>query len=138
MILVGIDVGVNTGFARSYYGKLCEVKTYSTVQAQADLMHYCKNGIEPVGVKIYIEDARKRRWFTGGREKAQGAGAIKIQCKLWEEFLEYYGFDYELVAPKNNKTKLNADQFAALTGWQARTNEHSRDAAMLIFGRGKV
>ena len=136
MIFIGIDVGVNTGFAKSFNGKLCEVKTYSTVQAQADLLFYCKNGKTPDGVKVFIEDARKRKWFTGGREKAQGAGAIKIQCKLWEDFLQHYGFDYELIAPKNNTTKLSAEQFAKLTGWEYRTNEHSRDAAMLIFGRG--
>lgn len=38
-------------------------------------------------------------------------------------------------APKNNRTKLTAEQFNRLTGWTARTNEHSRDAAMLIWGR---
>ena len=38
-------------------------------------------------------------------------------------------------APKDNKTKLNADQFSRITKWEGRTNEHGRDAAMLIFGR---
>ena len=134
-ILIGIDVGVINGFARSHNGSLSEVKAYTTVEAQSDLLFYCRNGREPSNVKVYVEDARKRKWFTGGREKAQGAGAIKVQCKLWQEWLEYYGFEYELVAPKNNRTKLTAEQFNRLTGWTARTNEHSRDAAMLIWGR---
>ena len=135
MILIGIDCGVNTGFARSFDGVLCEVKTYTIIEAMADLLHYCKNGREPVGVKIYIEDARKRKWFTGGREKAQGVGSVKRDCQIWQEFCEHYGFEFELVAPKNNRTKLNAAQFKQLTGWQGRTNEHGRDAAMLVWGR---
>lgn len=135
MILIGIDCGVNTGFARSFDGVLCEVKTYTIIWAMADLMFYVKNGAQPVGVKIYIEDARKRKWFTGGREKAQGVGSVKRDCQIWQEFCEYYGFEYELVAPKNNRTKLNAAQFKQLTGWHGRTNEHGRDAAMLVFGR---
>lgn len=135
MILIGIDCGVNTGFSRSFDGVLTEVKTYTIIEAMADLLFYVKNGCEPVGVKIYIEDARKRKWFTGGREKAQGVGSVKRDCQIWQEFCEHYGFEYELVAPKNNRTKLNAAQFKQLTGWQGRTNEHGRDAAMLIFGR---
>lgn len=134
-ILIGIDCGVNTGFARSFGGKLSELKTYTIIEAMDDLLFYCKNGRNPVGVKIYIEDARKRKWVTGGREKLQGVGSVKRDAQIWQEFCEYYEFDYELVAPKNNRTKLTAEQFNRLTGWTARTNEHSRDAAMLIWGR---
>jgi len=134
-ILIGIDAGVHTGFARSFNGCLSEVKTYNIVEAMNDLLFYCKNGRNPYGVKIYIEDARKRKWVTGGREKLQGVGSVKRDCAIWQEFCEYHGFEYELVAPKNNRTKLDAQQFARLTGWTERTNEHSRDAAMLIFGR---
>jgi len=32
-------------------------------------------------------------------------------------------------------TKLTADQFKRITGWHGRTNEHGRDAAMLVFGK---
>ena len=134
-IVIGIDAGVHTGFARAFDGVLSEVKTYTIVEAMNDLLFYCKNGRSPDGVKIYIEDARKRKWVTGGREKLQGVGSVKRDCAIWQEFCECHGFEYELVAPKNNRTKLDAQQFARLTGWTARTNEHSRDAAMLIFGR---
>lgn len=134
-ILIGIDCGVNTGFARSFNGVLSEVKTYTIIEAMSDLMFYLRNGRAPDDVKIYIEDARKRKWFTGGSEKAQGVGSVKRDCQIWQEFCEHYGFEYKLVAPKNNRTKLNAAEFKLLTGWQGRTNEHGRDAAMLIWGR---
>jgi hypothetical protein len=38
------------------------------------------------------------------------------------------------VAPKNNTTKISAEYFKAVTKWTARTNEHGRDAAMLVVG----
>lgn len=44
---------------------------------------------------------------------------------------------YELVAPRDNRTKLSALQFRNLTGWPARTTEHGRDAAMLVYGMSK-
>jgi hypothetical protein len=138
MIKIGIDCGVNTGFARSFNSELVEVKTYEINQAQKALLFYCKNGKEPAGIKIYIEDARLRKegfYGKGGNAKLQGVGSVKRDSQIWQAFCELYGFDYELVHPKNNKTKLTAEQFKRLTGWQERTNEHGRDAAMLIWGR---
>lgn len=40
-----------------------------------------------------------------------------------------------MVAPKRNVTKLTHESFVAITKWKGRTNEHKRDAAMLVFGR---
>ncbi|MDO4440550.1 MAG: hypothetical protein Q4B81_00015 [Moraxella sp.] len=135
-ILIGIDPGVNTGFAKSYDGKLVEVKTYSIIEAMEAVVftinHARQHGHD---LTIYIEDARKRKWVTGGREKLQGVGSVKRDCGIWEEFCIHHDVDFELVAPKNNKTKLSADEFKRYTGWAHRTNEHGRDAAMLIWGR---
>jgi hypothetical protein len=142
MIRIGIDCGVNTGFARSFNGELMEVKTYEINEAMRDLLFYCKNGQNPDGVKIYIEDARQRKWIPTERNarqvvgRAKGAGSVCRDAQIWQGFCELYGFEYRMVAPKNNKTKLTAEQFKRLTGWQGRTNEHGRDAAMLIWQRG--
>jgi hypothetical protein len=43
-----------------------------------------------------------------------------------------------MVAPMNIKTKIKAEAFKRLTGWQGQTNEHSRDAAMMVFGLKSV
>lgn len=136
MILIGIDPGVNTGFAKSYDGTLVEVKTYSIIEAMR-VAAFTIGQAKRYGhdLTIYIEDARKRKWVTGGREKLQGVGSVKRDCGIWEEFCLYYDVDFELVAPKNNKTKLSADEFKRYTGWAHRTSEHARDATMLIWGR---
>lgn len=54
-------------------------------------------------------------------------GKLLIQC------IEAEGL--KVVAVKPSSTKLDAEQFAKLTGIKTRTNAESRDAAMLVFGR---
>lgn len=136
MIYIGIDPGTNTGFAKSIAGRLYEVKTYSIVQAMEAVAHTAKWAkSNDKRLVVYIEDARKRKWVTGGREKLQGVGSIKRDCGIWEEFCVHHDIQFELVAPKNNKTKLDAEAFKRLTGWTHRTSEHARDAVMLIWGR---
>jgi len=132
MILLGLDPGVHTGFAMSENGVLVHVTTVKAVLAENMVEHHAK-GKDAV---VYFEDARLRTWFgSKGREALQGAGSIKRDCHRWEEWLEFHGIKYVKVAPKSNKTKLTAEQFKRITGWQRKTNEHNRDAAMLIFAR---
>ena len=89
----------------------------------------------PKKVFIRLEDARKRTWFgNAGKEQLQGAGSIKRDCKIWEDFLDSIDAEYELVAPKDNKTKLDAAKFKMVSNYSGSTNEHSRDAAMLVIG----
>lgn len=140
MILIGIDAGVNTGFAYVFDGVLREVKTLSMVEAMEQLRRTIdwanQNQVE---VCVFIEDARKRKWY-GGNEKLvkarlQGVGSVKRDCAIWQEFCEYHDVAYQLIAPKNNRTKLSAEEFKMITGWQHRTSEHARDAVMLVWGR---
>ncbi|EMO20703.1 hypothetical protein LEP1GSC168_0032 [Leptospira santarosai str. HAI134] len=56
---------------------------------------------------------------------------------MWVEFCELNKIPYRLVHPKRRATKIKAAEFRTLTGWTGRTSEHSRDAAMLVVGRGR-
>lgn len=129
---LGIDPGVHTGFA--LYD--AEHKSFSIIQCTGIIQaqNWITKFPEQEKLFVRIEDARKRKWFgNAGREQLQGAGSIKRDCQIWQEFLEYMNIPYELVAPKNNKTKLDAKLFSNYTGWKGRTNEHARDAAMLVY-----
>jgi hypothetical protein len=93
-----------------------------------------------LGVTVVFEDARQRTWFgrnTAAKDRArlQGAGSVKRDSTIWEDALKDWGIPYKKVAPKNNLTKLSDEAFRRLTGWAKRTNEHGRDAAMLVFMR---
>lgn len=137
-ILIGIDTGVNTGFAvaadRGNGGELEQVESLSITQA----MEKVKEIIEKWGISnvcLYIEDARQRTWFTGGREKAQGVGSVKRDAQIWEDWCTEQGINFKMIHPAANATKTKADVFKKRTGWVERTNEHARDAAMLVFKR---
>jgi hypothetical protein len=134
-VIIGIDPGVQTGFAMySKVGKrLLQVETLSMLQAM-QLVDQTKLLIGE-GFLVRVEDARKRNWFgRAGREKLQGAGSIKRECQIWEDHLKEQNIDFELVAPKNNKTKLKDQPFRMITGWKKATSSHARDAAMLVYG----
>lgn len=137
-ILIGIDTGVNTGFAVAIDsgngGDLQKVECVSITQAMANINELVvEHGKE--NLKLYIEDARLRTWFTGGREKAQGVGSVKRDAQIWEDWCREQGLNYLMIHPEANATKTKADVFKKRTGWTGRTNEHARDAAMLVFRR---
>ncbi|TGN00396.1 hypothetical protein EHR03_13040 [Leptospira mayottensis] len=137
MLLIGIDPGTKTGFAvwDREVRELIHVATYSLLKAQDEVKAYFKKG---KSLCLIIEDARKRKWFGNNAEaKRQGAGSVKRDCKIWQEFCEQEGIYYRLVHPQRGATKLKAVEFQALTGWTKRTTEHARDAAMLVAGRGR-
>lgn len=131
MIYIGIDPGVNTGVAvwDSNSKKFLSIETMPILEAISKVNVY-RDAV------VIIEDARQRKWFgNSGKERLQGAGSIKRDCQIWQEFLESNEITHYWVAPKNNKTKLDAMQFKQITGYVGRTNVHGRDAAMLVYGR---
>lgn len=135
--LIGIDTGVHTGFAvwHSDTKYLAEVSTYTITQA----MERVKMIADIRGkdnIRLFIEDARQRKWFGhSGREKLQGAGSVKRDSRIWEDWCREQGLQYRMIAPGCNRTKLTEAQFKTITKWQGRTSEHARDAACLVFGR---
>lgn len=130
--IIGIDPGVNTGLSIWCMCRKELVKITSVTHHQA--VTTVKFWASDSKVLVRFEDARKRTWFgKAGREQLQGAGSIKRDCQLWEEFLTDNNIPFEAVAPKNNKTKLTAELFKKYTGWTGKTNEHGRDSAMLVY-----
>jgi len=84
---------------------------------------------------VRFEDARLRTWFANkSTEALQGAGSIKRDCSIWEDFLSEHKIHFASIAPRIGITKLPANKFQKITGWAESTNNHARDAAMLIFG----
>lgn len=140
MIYIGIDTGSHTGFAVWDGDHFIELDTKSISAAILETLRYAANfGRE--NVRVFIEDARLRTWIprekgaSEYRGKLMGAGSVKRDAAIWEEFCTEEEIPLVKVPPKNNTTKLSAAAFARITGWKGRTSEHARDAAMLVFGR---
>lgn len=88
---------------------------------------------------VLFEDARKRQWF-GNRDRnierygagaREGAGAAKRDAKVWEDFLRSARIPYIAGYPRR---KVKAEGFAQITGYTGRTNQHGRDAALMVAG----
>lgn len=131
--IIGIDPGTDTGYAVWHVPgqRFTRIQTCSILDA-----------VEMVGsiadlnrnILVRIENPNLRKWFgKSGREVLQGAGSIKRDYSIWIEFLKSRNIPYEDVAPRNIKTKVSAEYFKKLTGWEGRTSSHARDAAMMVF-----
>lgn len=139
MVYIGIDTGVHTGIAvwNSERKEFAVVATMKIHEAMNFVYGYVDSDIP---FKVRFEDARQRKWIpfaenmTGELGRAQGAGYVKAHCQIWEDFLTDYRIPFEAIAPRRNVTKLSAEQFGRITGYKGRTSEHSRDAAMLVYG----
>lgn len=141
---IGIDTGTHTGIAVWDSRGRCfrSIEDVPIHKAMATVAQY-KDIADQEGARLYVrvEDPRQRTWYGERmsremeRNKLQGVGSVKRDAVIWEDFLSDLGVKFEMVAPKDNMTKLSQEAFETITKWKGRTNEHKRDAAMLVFGR---
>lgn len=136
MIHIGIDPGTRTGLAAwdDREKRFLEISTLMIHEAMERVKAYLP---APEGCRIYVEDARLRKWYgKKGRESLQGAGSIKRDSAIWDDYLKALGADYRMLPPQVGGTKIWDLPFKNLTGWTGkRTSEHARDAAMIVYGR---
>ena len=135
MFYIGIDPGTHTGMAvwDSKEGKFLSLETLPIHRAMVEVMNL-RIGRE---ILVVFEDARQRKWFGKGdtNAKKQGAGSVKRDCSIWEEFCKDYGIPFRAIPPVKGATKITPEYFKLISHYQGRTSEHSRDAAMLVIGR---
>lgn len=131
--VIGIDPGVNTGYADIVESKKMELFTDLIL----NVIDYVQCIFYNYKVLIRIENPKTYIPFKGmekeNQSKLQGAGSIKRDLSIWVEFCEMRGIDYELVSLHSSFKKLSAEQFKKITGYKGRTSSHSRDAAMLVW-----
>lgn len=133
-MVIGLDTGTSTGYAEWFVKtqKFGTIATFKIHQAMDMVLELHK--LYGESLLIRYEDARLRKWFgNSGREKLQGAGSIKRDAVIWQDFLKDNLIRNEAVAPRDNKTKLDKEQFAKITKYTKSTSQHARDAAMLVF-----
>ena len=141
MYCIGLDPGKNTGIAvwdteAQAFVLLDTVLIHEALFVLWDRWeHYDED------VRVYFEDARKRQYLPRERNaseyrgKLMGAGSVKRDSVIWQDALTDWGIPFEMVPPKAGATKWDADAFRRLTGYNGRTSNHARDAALLVWGR---
>lgn len=127
MMYIGIDPGVNTGVA---IWKDCQFESLLTLKIHKamDLVRNLKPDL------VRVEDARKRKWYPKGAN-LQGAGSVKRDSKIWEDFLKDLNYNFEMVHPLRDVWDTH-EKFERITGYKKRTSKHSRDAALLVYKMG--
>jgi hypothetical protein len=147
--VIGIDAGTNTGWAVVENGVLTTLKNYKIFVAMEELLQY-----PPDETWVVVEDARKRTIFSksamavygklqrGGAIKmaeykvltqsSQGAGSVKRDCAIWEDYLTTKGYAFEMFTAGSKKTKISKDFFHKVAKWEGNSSEHARDAAWMI------
>lgn len=149
-ISIGIDPGKSTGYAVCVDKRLVSLET-------TDFWGCCDNlkdvGVKEFGVKVYIEDPNINRPIFMKKGVIKGAGAEKSEQLMMQKIAQNVGankreasllielckrLDIEVVPcqpTKKSMNKMSAESFNKLTGYEGRSSEHARDAAMLVFGR---
>lgn len=142
MIVIGIDPGTTTGLAvwHCEERKFLTVESLTIIAALERVLEWAK--VAEVGLVIF-EDARKRTGAFGradakmakyGAGIREGIGSVKRDCSIWEEFLHLKGIPFCAKKPASGTTKWDQATFKRMTGWVGLTNEHSRDAGVLVLG----
>lgn len=154
MIYIGIDPGVTTGFA-AWDGKLRKfivIKSFSFWDCILEVQYYKDNFIFGCGrdsieisgkqvKQIVIEDPNfNRPTFVRANSVndhtfnkiSQNVGSNKRDAQL---LIEYCTLKQLPVTPiRPTMRKQTAKEFKTLTKYDGTTNQHGRDAAMLVFG----
>lgn len=140
MIVVGIDPGMNTGLAvwDTSHRQFLDIRCSGIVDAMRYLAELQQT--RQIGLVVF-EDARKRKWIpreknlSEFRGRAMGAGSVKRDCSIWEEWCNTFAIPFVSPPPRQGMTKWTDESFRGVTGYDRRTNQHGRDAALLVFGR---
>lgn len=131
-LVMGVDPGANTGIAHYEDGKLALLVTITPCK----IARYIER-IAPD--RVIFEDSRlqSKVWTpakgAAALKVARNVGEIDAWCRLITAVCEELGIPAHGISPKGKGAKVNAAQFAKLTGWTASSNEHTRDGAMVAW-----
>lgn len=143
---IGIDPGVNTGFA------VYESKSKKILELYTTDFWGCTGAINTLferlgyGMVVVIEDPNlnksihwnqipdiKKLGINGQCKFAQNVGMNKKEADLIIKYLKLKGIPHKAIKP--TASKKDAIYVKRVTGYKGSTNEHTRDAIMLVFGR---
>lgn len=133
--LIGIDPGINTGFAVLWKkeNRLIECRSTDFWGALQSAEEWGKN----FEIKVIVEKpGTKAVWHQGAQSQAAknrtavNVGSVIREAELIIERMKILGIECHVVPPKG---KVTSAHFRRVTGWNFQTNQHARDAAMLLY-----
>ena len=135
--LIGIDPDLEKS-AVAVLGQSLELKNI-TFPETVELFRTHQDEIKKVVIEAGWLNKKSNFRFghskTAGEKIAKNVGENHATGKLLAEMVKECGLAVGLVKP--TRTKLKAEDFNRITGWQGRTNQEQRDAAMLLISEIK-
>jgi hypothetical protein len=140
MYTIGIDPGKDTGVAVYCTDRqtLIAVHSMSFWEAYRFVQDYDFGVIKEVVVEV---PDSKHVWQKAAsspralQRQGVNVGSVIREAELMAEGLERLGYKVKRVPPRK---KIAAAEFIHWTGWSQKTNQHARDAAMLVYRRPRV
>jgi len=145
-IIIGIDPDiVKSGLAVIQNGKITNLESLSFVDL-INAVDHIPSGKDGFTIKIENPEAIKPLFGAKTKNKrairekiCQDVGKCKATARLICEVLESKGYIVNkikpLTGPTKKQAKSDAEYFNKITGWQGRSNEDKRDAALIaLFG----
>lgn len=133
MRILGIDPGSKTGVAVFDDGELIELRTVTTSGID-DLIRITMPD------RVIFEDSRLQShvWNRGVSARAvsriaRSVGQVDAFCSAIARVCGTAGIPYHGISPRQKGRKLSANDFRSVTGWNGRSNQHERDAAMCAW-----
>lgn len=128
--VVGIDPGKKTGYAiyDRENDKMSDIGTLDFWSIYEKLI----TSFYPKLAEIIIEVPRTKQNWQKSKHQITSAniGGVYREAELLTKGLELAGYK---VTTQHPKGKLNHKQVVAITKYEGKTNEHSRDAIMLCW-----
>lgn len=133
MLILGIDPGSHTGLATYIGGKLVHLDTIAPVEiaARIELARPARVVFEDSRLLSYTWTTIKSR--PAALKMARNVGEVDAWCKLIVAVCAKFDIPAHGISPTRKGAKVDAERFAALTGWTGASNEHTRDAAMVAW-----
>ena len=132
-IIIGIDPGAATGVAIFERGKLVGLRTIEPHKIAETIA--C---LKPA--RVVFEDSRLQShvWTSAKTaaaktKMARNVGEIDAWCRLITAVCGELKIAAHGISPERKGAKLNSMQFRQQTGWEGKSNQHERDAAMVAW-----
>jgi hypothetical protein len=138
-LVIGIDPGVNTGFAvyDRAVKELTALKKITFWEAYEYFSIHAKGNENQIYRVVVEVPNTKKVW--GDPKRKYNVGRNNRESGLLADGIARLGFavtrQHPLGKLKPIKNGMTAhERFCRITGWTGSTNEHTRDAGMLCFG----
>ena len=132
-MILGIDPGAHTGVATFVNGVLWQLDTIAPHQIERVLRQRMPSRVVFEDSRLQSHTWTRARTAAASAKMARNVGQIDAWCTLISAVCAELGIAAHSISPSGKGAKLDAQQFAKVTGWAGKTNEHARDAAMVAW-----